>query len=115
MKIEADLTLERKGSLIVPPGCGPRHGVFYLPEGDKASKKGKTYFYIVTELTNHLHGYEVSYNEGEKMGFKSFYKSSIFGDKEPPNNVTYAAEVAITVSYIYPDFCIHTIHPRVIF
>ncbi|SMR62121.1 unnamed protein product [Zymoseptoria tritici ST99CH_1E4] len=52
-------------SIPATPGSGPRHGVFYNPTGFP-NAGGKTYFYLVEELSGHISSYEVSYlpNQG---------------------------------------------------
>ncbi|KAL2074652.1 hypothetical protein VTL71DRAFT_8431 [Oculimacula yallundae] len=77
--------------LRVHQGSGPRHLVFYQPDG----KTGKTYLYIVLEKKNMLHGSEVVYTEKGTLEFKNVYMSSIFGGEELPVGSA-AAEIKLT-------------------
>lgn len=59
------------GAHFTEPGNGPRHAVFV---------KGthKTFFYVLGELTNSLHGFEVLYNKDGTLGFHQFYNNSAY-------------------------------------
>ncbi|KAI1374703.1 putative isomerase YbhE [Hypoxylon crocopeplum] len=84
-----DDRLVELGAHFTEPGNGPRHGVFV---------KGttKTFFYILGELTNSLHGFEVMYEEDGTLGFKQFYNDSAyqtgFGDA---SGVALPSEIAL--------------------
>ncbi|CZT08726.1 uncharacterized protein RAG0_13734 [Rhynchosporium agropyri] len=77
--------------LWVVEGSGPRHLVFYQPDG----KNGKTYLYLVMEKKNMLHGYEVMYTATGTMEFKNVYMDTIFGGAELPAGSA-AAEIKLT-------------------
>ena len=79
--------------LRVHQGSGPRHLVFYQPDG----KTGKTYVYVVMETMNMLHGYEVLYTAKGTLEFKNVYMSTIFGGEDLPKGAA-AAEIKLTVS-----------------
>lgn len=78
----------------LPRGSGPRHGVFV---------KGttKTFFYVVTELTNNIYGYEVTYGAENTISFVQVYASNTHG-KDTGSALpqgTVAAEISLSVSY----------------
>lgn len=65
-----DSCLTELGVFKLEAGNGPRHGVFV---------KGiiRTFFYLLGELTNSLHGFEVLYGNGG-IEFRHFYNDSTF-------------------------------------
>jgi len=84
------LKYTEKKSVKLPPGTGPRHGAF-------AQVNGKTFFYVVGELTNTLHGFEVTSCKGGELKFKEIYKSLTGGQgAQTPPEGTSAAEVQIS-------------------
>lgn len=91
-------TLNHANHIALEPGSGPRHGVFYVPPGDgTGATPAIVYYYVVTELTNMIHGYEIKYDANHQITeWTSVYNSTIFGDNIPKG--TYAAEIAISVS-----------------
>lgn len=78
-------------------GSGPRHLAFYRPAGDSK----KTYVYLVLEVEVMLHGYEVIYTEKGTLEFKKIYTNTLWGGDKLPAGAT-AAEIAITVSRVFP-------------
>lgn len=66
-----DTRLTELEVFAVEPGIGPRHGVF-------VQGTGKTFFYVLGELTNSLLGFEVLYEGDSRIGFRQFYKGSTF-------------------------------------
>ncbi|KAI0844933.1 putative isomerase YbhE [Daldinia vernicosa] len=84
-----DGRLVELGAHYIEPGNGPRHGVFVK------GSNSKTFFYVLGELTNSLHGFEVVYRKDGTLGFKQFYKDSAyqtgFGDAA---GVAIPAEIA---------------------
>lgn len=78
----------------LPRGSGPRHGVFV---------KGttKTFFYVVTELTNDIYGYEVTYGTDKTISFAQVHASNTHGEDinlALPTG-TAAGEISLSVSY----------------
>ncbi|KAF2094402.1 hypothetical protein NA57DRAFT_60446 [Rhizodiscina lignyota] len=77
----------------VAPGNGPRHCAF-------VKGQEKTFIYVLGELTNSLHGFEVLYHPNETIGFQQFYNDSTyqtgFGDGGPqdPRGLVIPAEIA---------------------
>lgn len=85
----------------LPRGSGPRHGVFV---------KGtiKTFFYVVTELTNNIFGYEVTYGTDKTISFVQVYASNTHGNDSALPTGTVAAEISLSASYNpYPTTCEH--------
>lgn len=74
----------------VVAGSGPRHGTFL--QTDNA-----TYLYVVTELTNTLTGYAVTYGSNNSLGLEPFYESTVFGSTPVPYGAA-AAEIHFSVS-----------------
>ncbi|KAK1834354.1 Lactonase, 7-bladed beta-propeller-domain-containing protein [Podospora conica] len=85
------LQIAEAGAISLPRGSGPRHGVFV---------KGttKTFFYVVTELTNNVFGYEVTYGTDKTISFVQVHASNTHG--EPVGsalpNTTVAAEISLS-------------------
>lgn len=71
-----DGRLDELGFQPLDPGSatnGARHGVFVN------GNTGKTFLYVIGELTNSLFGFEVIYHDSVgDLEFKSIYKDSIF-------------------------------------
>lgn len=88
------LQIDEAGTIHdLPRGSGPRHGAFV---------KGttKTFFYVVTELTNNIFGYEVTYGTDKTISFVQVYASNTHGKpigSALPNS-TVAAEISLSVS-----------------
>ncbi|KAI5922166.1 putative isomerase YbhE [Camillea tinctor] len=66
-----DDRLVELGPHFTEPGNGPRHGVF-------VKGTSKTFFYMLGELTNSLHGFEALYREDGSLGFRQFYNNSAY-------------------------------------
>ncbi|TID02879.1 putative 6-phosphogluconolactonase [Colletotrichum higginsianum] len=73
-------------------GCGPRHGAWYPPKGDKA-----TAYIVACELTNTLEVFSVS-NNGSSISLTRTQEISTYGAAFPPANATTAAAGEIIVS-----------------
>ncbi|XXG96446.1 autophagy protein 16, interacts with Atg12p-Atg5p [Hypoxylon texense] len=84
-----DDRLAELGAHFTEPGNGPRHGVF-------VKGVSKTFFYVLGELTNSLHGFEVLYEGDGTLGFKQFYNDSAyqtgFGDA---SGIALPSEIAV--------------------
>lgn len=78
----------------VAPGSGPRHAIFYQSESCGVKK---TYLYLVTEISNMLLGYEVTYNNNMTLSFNKIYESGTFGFFPTPV-IAAASEIILTVS-----------------
>ncbi|KAI1659595.1 putative isomerase YbhE [Daldinia decipiens] len=66
-----DARLVELGAHYIERGNGPRHGVF-------VKGSSKTFFYVLGELTNSLHGFEAVYGKDGTLGFEQFYKDSAY-------------------------------------
>lgn len=72
----------------LPPGSGPRHGVF--------QKVGKsTFFHVVSELANTVTSFKVSYDGNSGLGMTQIGQVSTFGDKPTPAGAL-AGEIIIS-------------------
>lgn len=72
----------------LPPGSGPRHGVF--------QKVGKsTFFHLVSELANTITSFKVSYNGNSSVSMNQIGSVSTFGDKPTPAGAL-ASEIIIS-------------------
>ncbi|CAH0015418.1 unnamed protein product [Clonostachys rhizophaga] len=83
-----DLAVTAVEPLQVPAGSGPRHAAFV-----KAANE--TYLYVVTELTNRILGYIVTYNEGS-LGFEQVYESGTHGQGVEVPSTAAAAEILVS-------------------
>ncbi|KAJ4269964.1 hypothetical protein NW762_001635 [Fusarium torreyae] len=82
------LALTKLEPLVIAPGSGPRHLAFVV-------KDTKTFMYLVTELSNTILGYEVTYGGGF-ISFKEVWSSGIHGEgKDVPQGAA-AAEIAVS-------------------
>ncbi|GKT62112.1 3-carboxymuconate cyclase [Colletotrichum tofieldiae] len=61
-------------SLTAAPGSGPRHVEFLVTPG------GKTYLYLIGELSNTITAYDVTYRENKTLGFAEVYSGSTYGE-----------------------------------
>ncbi|KAM0133222.1 hypothetical protein ACHAO1_006320 [Botrytis cinerea] len=86
-----DSTLIEQDFVTVPPGSGPRHGVFSL-------RDGKTFFYLVSELSSTLITFSVVY-EANSLSMKQLSLQSIYGSDPVPKGA-YACDVLVSVSRV---------------
>ena len=92
--------LEPVSPFVTEPGLGPRHIAFWMPAGPSPPwevDEGEVYLYLVSELTNRLLGYKVTYSS-EGLSFNKLYDESTFGQQKPGPEGSKAAEIAISVS-----------------
>ncbi|KAK1984535.1 Lactonase, 7-bladed beta-propeller-domain-containing protein [Colletotrichum cereale] len=73
-------------------GCGPRHGAWYPPKGDKPLA-----YIVACELTNTLEVFSVS-NNGSSVSLTRTQELSTYGEAFPPANATSAAAGEIVIS-----------------
>ncbi|KAK2041217.1 putative isomerase YbhE [Colletotrichum somersetense] len=73
-------------------GCGPRHGAWYPPKGDKPLA-----YIVACELTNTLEVLSVS-NNGSSISLTRTQELSTYGAAFPPANATSAAAGEIVIS-----------------
>lgn len=57
-------------TLQLPPGSGPRHGVF-------VRTKEETYFYILMQISNMLFGFEVKYDRNGRLSFENVSETNL--------------------------------------
>jgi 6-phosphogluconolactonase (cycloisomerase 2 family) len=88
------LLLKEEEAIEVGAGSGPRHGAFL-------EKGGKTYYFLVTELSNETIVYRVTYGKGKfkKLSFEEVFRGGNFGPNPVPEGSA-AAEVFVTVSFL---------------
>lgn len=96
--------LEQQDPLKVVAGSGPRHGAFWTRAGGSPCTK----FFLVSELDNTLTAYDVAYPQDGTISFKQTYRGSTFGKMPVPDGAA-AAEIAITVSLLFPSMAILTV------
>lgn len=80
--------------IVVKGGSGPRHVDF-------AARDGKTFMYLVTELTSSIIGYEVTYPSGS-IKFKELFNIGAHGAGKPIPKEAYASEIVVSVCYLHP-------------
>jgi 6-phosphogluconolactonase (cycloisomerase 2 family) len=90
--------LEEHKPLVVAPGSGPRHAVFWVPRKERRIRPKNVRLYLVTELDNSLRGYDVTYSINGTILFSEFFEGSTYGGSTPPAG-SKAAEIAISVSF----------------
>jgi 6-phosphogluconolactonase (cycloisomerase 2 family) len=81
---------------IDPPGCGPRHGVFFPPIATSPARA--THYILLCEILSLVQVFEVTYTDGG-MDLTKIQSISTFGAAFPPANATSAAagEVALSI------------------
>ncbi|KAM4056960.1 lactonase, 7-bladed beta-propeller domain-containing protein [Hirsutella rhossiliensis] len=79
--------LRRSGVARVETGSGPRHAAF-------AVARGKTYMYLLTELSNQIIGFKVHYRFG-LMNLQKMFTTGIHGKRPTPEGA-FASEIAVT-------------------
>lgn len=82
---------------VDPPGCGPRHGVFWPPLAPGAPPAQATHYFLVCEVLSLVAVFSLSYNDNT-IAFTQVQTLSTFGAAFPPANATTAAAGEIQVS-----------------
>jgi 6-phosphogluconolactonase (cycloisomerase 2 family) len=72
-------TLMEHPPLVAAKGSGPRHAVFWHPEGNHTATQD-VYLFLVAELANMITAYKVSYPFQGGMEFTEVHKTSTFGN-----------------------------------
>ncbi|KAJ5967012.1 hypothetical protein N7501_003260 [Penicillium viridicatum] len=75
--------LEPQEPLLVKPGSGPRHAVFWTPKTNVASPDD-TYLYLVSELGNSLTAFKVNYTRNG-LTLVKVQEQSTYGGKASPS------------------------------
>jgi 6-phosphogluconolactonase (cycloisomerase 2 family) len=94
-RINSKKTLEALKPLQVPVGSGPRHAAFLVA-------RSGTYFYVVSQLTNVLTAYGVTYNTNETLSFRPIFAQSLLKTGREVDFQAYsaAAEIHVTVWHL---------------
>lgn len=87
-----DLSIKAVQPLEVPAGSGPRHAAFAV-HGDT------TFLYVVTELSNSILGYLVTYEDGG-LSFNKVYESGSHGTGVEVPATAAGAEILVSVSIL---------------
>ena len=87
----ATLKYTEQAPLLAPAGSGPRHAVF-------VNDSPKTRFYVITELSNQILGFNVTYKPDGTLGFEQIYVSGTHGLNETVPAGAAGGEIAISVS-----------------
>lgn len=82
---------------IDPPGCGPRHGVFWPPLAPGAPPAQATHYFLVCEVLSLVAVFSLSYTDAT-ISFTQTQTLSTFGAAFPPANATAATAGEIQVS-----------------
>jgi 6-phosphogluconolactonase (cycloisomerase 2 family) len=84
--------------LAVPPGTGPRHGVFWFPSGQNYQQGDPLFFVLDGELSGDVLVYSVTYPEDNTSGlsFVNVNTTSAVGPNKPATNAP--GEITISVS-----------------
>ncbi|PVH82062.1 3-carboxymuconate cyclase-like protein-like protein [Cadophora sp. DSE1049] len=80
--------LTESTSFSTPAGSGPRHGAFLKAEC------GNTYFFLISELSNTIASYKVTYGE-KSLSFEEVFVSGTYGPTATPAGAA-AAEALIS-------------------
>lgn len=81
--------LRESVSFAAPSGSGPRHGSF-LVSGNK------TFFFLISELSNTIASYELNYGNAS-LAFEEIFRSGTYGNDTTPTGAA-AAECLTSVS-----------------
>ncbi|KAI8244477.1 Extracellular aldonolactonase protein [Colletotrichum sp. SAR 10_96] len=85
-------SIQQLESTRVASGSGPRHGVFWSPNGPNQTEN--LYFLLLAELTSALTTYKVSYSD-TGMSFSEVDVTTSYGTAPVPMG-NYAAEIAVS-------------------
>ncbi|KAJ6040311.1 hypothetical protein N7499_005130 [Penicillium canescens] len=79
----SDGRLQPQAPLLVKPGSGPRHAVFWTPSS-KAVSIHDTVMYLVSELDNTLSAFKIRYTRNG-LGFTKVFEESTYGEEAAPD------------------------------
>jgi len=71
--------MKETASLNVPPGTGPRHGIFWSPSPTKRFSDVPLYLLVVGELSGAVLVYRAKYLENAGMSFVLVFQTSALG------------------------------------
>ncbi|KAJ9144764.1 Carboxy-cis,cis-muconate cyclase [Coniochaeta hoffmannii] len=84
---------------VQPPGCGPRHGVFFPPIPPGGAPAEATHYFLVCEVLSLAVVFELDYSSsGGAIQFAQVQTLSTFGEALPPANASAATAGEIQVS-----------------
>lgn len=86
--------LQPQAPLLVKPGSGPRHAVFWTPSS-KAVSIDDTVMYLVSELDNTLSAFKIRYTRNG-LGFTKIFEENTYGGEAAPDG-SKASGIQITV------------------
>ncbi|KAJ5766740.1 uncharacterized protein N7511_004356 [Penicillium nucicola] len=75
--------LQPQSPLLVKPGSGPRHAVFWTPNTESASGND-TVLYLVSELGNTLSAFKTRYTQ-KGLAFTKFFEENSYGGEAAPD------------------------------
>lgn len=87
-RVQDSAAISAMPDITLPPGSGPRHGVFH-------TVGKKTFFHLVSELANNVTSFKVSYNENSSISMSQIGQVNTFGDKPVPAGAL-AGEIIIS-------------------
>lgn len=96
----SDGLLQPQKPLLVKPGSGPRHAVFWAPKTNVTSTDD-TFLYLVSELENTLTAFKAHYIRNG-LTFVKVHEESTYGGEAIPSGST-AAAIHISVCPISLD------------
>ncbi|RDL39934.1 Uncharacterized protein BP5553_04274 [Venustampulla echinocandica] len=76
-------------SFSTPPGSGPRHGAFSvsgcadIKNQECLASKADTYFFVVSEISNNVTSYKVTYGN-KTLDFTEVFTTGIYGNQTTP-------------------------------
>lgn len=79
------------------PGSGPRHGAFWVDDGDAAT----TVLYVVNELGNSVTSWDVSYGDDDCLTLTENKIVSTYPEGTDPPPGSKAAEIRIRDNFVY--------------
>lgn len=92
------LNLVSVDPLKAAPGSGPRHVEFLV------SPEGKTFLYLIAELSNTITAYDVVYGENKTLAFTEVYSGSTYGAGNTAPAGASGAEIWISVRCVVESF-----------
>ena len=90
--------LQPQAPLLVKPGTGPRHAVFWTP-WSKAVSIDDTVMYLVSELGNTLSAFKIRYTRNG-LGFTKVFEENTYGGEAAPDG-SKASGIQITVRQLH--------------
>lgn len=86
--------LQPQKPLLVKPGSGPRHAVFWTPKTNVASIND-TFLYLVSELENSLTAFKVQYTRNGLTFVKVLEESTYGGEASPSGSKASGIHISV--------------------